>query len=151
MLLRNSSTFTISPTFSSLLTLNHISPLTNSSPHRTDTRTFPDSSPMPRSLKRNPVPIIDMLLCFTFLVSDPSRSSTSPLVRWFPFSSRMLSTLDSAAAPHSLCSTNSSPRFSFHLSLLRPLVNTLLYDFSVSPFDILFLFLLDPCTPLYSI
>ena len=102
-------------------------------------------------LDGTPLPNIDVLLCFTFLVSDPLCSSTSPSVRWFPFLSHMLSSLDSAAAPHSLCSTSSSFHFPFHLSLLQSLVDTLSYDFSFSLYDSLFLFLLGPCTPLYSI
>ena len=150
-MLWNSSAFTTSPTFSFLPTLSRISPLTNSSLHRTDTRTFPDLSLTPRSLRQNPIPVMDALLCFTFLVSDLSRSSTSPSVRWFPFSSRMLSSLDSTAAPHSLCRTGSSLCFSFLLSLLQSLVNTLLYDSSLSLYVSLFLFLLGPCASLYTI
>ena len=150
-LLRNSSNSMISPTFSSLPTPSHISPLTNSSLHWTNTGTFPDSSPMPCSLRWNPVPIIDVLLCFTLLVLDLSRSSTGPLVCWFPFLSCMFSSLDSTAAPHSLHSTGSSFRFSFRLSLLQLLVDTLSYDFSLSLYDILFPFLLGLCASLYSI
>ena len=111
--LRNSLASMISPTFSSLPTLSHISPSTNSSLCRTATRTFPNSSPMPRSLRWNSVPIIDVLLYFTFFVSDPSHSSTGPSVRWFPFLSRMLSTLDSAAVPHLLRSTGTPFRSPF--------------------------------------
>ena len=84
-MLRNLLAFMTSPTFSSLPTLSHISPLTNSSPHWTNTGTFLHSCPMPCSLRWNSTPIIDALLCFTFLVSDLSRSSTGPSVRWFPF------------------------------------------------------------------
>ena len=151
LVLQNSSAFMISPTFSSLLTLNCISPLTNSSPYRTSTGTFLDSSPTPRSHRWNPVPIIDVLLCFTFLVFDLSRSSTGPSVRWFPFSSHMFSSLDFTAAPHLLHSTSSSFHFSFHLSLLWSLVDTLSYDFSFSLYDFLFPFCPGLCAPLYSI
>ena len=150
-MLWNSLASTISPTFSSLPTLNRISPLTNSSPHQTDTRTFLSLFPMPRSLRWNSVPIIDALLCFTFLVSDPSYSSTGPSVHWFPFLSRMLSALDSTAAPHSLHSTGSSFCFPFRLSLLWSLVDTLSYNFSFSLYNSLLPFHLGPCTPLYSI
>ena len=151
VVLRNLSAFTISPTFSSLLTPNCISPLMNSLPHWTSTGTFPNSPPMPRFLRRNSVPVIDVLLCFTFLVSDLSHSSTGPLVHWFPFLSHMFSSLDSAAAPPPLCSTSSPLHFSFRLSLLQSLVDTLSYDFSLSLYDILFPFLLGPCASLYSI
>ena len=150
-LLWNSSVSTTFPTFSFPPTLNHIFPLMNSLPRWTDTRTFLDSFPTPHSLRRNSIPIIDVLLCFTFLISDPSHSSTGPSVCWFPFLSCMFSSLDSAAAPHSLRSTSSSFHFPFHLSLLQSLVNTLSYDFSLSPYDSLFPFLLGPCTSVYSI
>ena len=146
-MLRNSLAFTTSPTFSSLPTLSCISPLTNSSPHWTDNRTFPHSCPMPHSLRRNSTPIIDALLCFTFLISDPSCSSTSPSVRWFPFDLVCFPIL----VPHSLCSTGSSFRFSFHLSLLQSLVDTLSYDFSFFFYISFFPFHLGPCAPLYSI
>ena len=151
VVLQNSSVSTISPTFSSPPTFSHISPLTNSSLHQTDTRTFPHSSPMPCSLRWNSVPIIDVLPCFTFLVSDPFHSSTSPSVHWPPFLSHIFSSLDSTAAPHSLCSTGSSSCFPFRLCLLRSLVNTLSYNFSFSLYDTLFSFLLGLCAPLYSI
>ena len=150
-LLWNSSVSTTFPTFSFPPTLNHIFPLTNSLPHWTDTGIFPDSFPTPHSLRWNSIPIIDVLLCFTFLISDPSRSSTGPSVRWFPFLSHMFSSLDSAAAPHSLCSTGSSFHFSFHLSLLRSLVDTLSYDSPFSLYVSLFLFLFGLCASLYSI
>ena len=150
-MLRNSSVSTISPTFSSLPTLNCISPLMNSLPCWTNTGTFPHSSPMPHSLRRNSIPTIDVLLCFTFLISDLSRSSTSPSAHWFPFLSHMLSSLDSAAALHSLHSTGSSFRFPFCPSLLQSLVDILLYDFSFSLYNTLLPFLLGPCAPLYSI
>ena len=115
-LLWNSSASTIFPTFSSPLTLNHISPLMNSLPCQTNTKTFPHLFPTPCFLKQNPVPVIDTLLCFTFSVSDPSCSSTSPLVCWFPFLSHMLSSLESAAVPLPLRSTGSPFHFSFRLS-----------------------------------
>ena len=150
-MLWNLSVSMTSPIFSSILTLNCISPLTNSLLHQTDTGTFLDSSPTPHSLRRNSVPIIDALLCFTFLISDPSCSSTGPSVHWFPFLSCMFSSLDSAAAPHSLHSTSSSFHFPFHLSLLQSLVNTLSYDFSLSLYDSLFPFLLGLCASVYSI
>ena len=98
----------------------------NSSPHRTNTRTFLHLCPMPHSLRWNSTPIIDALLCFTFLVSDLSCSSTSPSVCWFPF--------DLICVPllvlQPLRSTGSLFCFSFHLSLLWSLVDTLSYDFS---------------------
>ena len=56
------------------------SPLTNSSPHRTDTRTHPRSSLMPRSSETRSVPIIDASSCFTFSRLDPLRSSFGPQV-----------------------------------------------------------------------
>ena len=115
-LLQNSSTSAIFPTFSSLPTLNHISPLTNSSPHWTTTGTFPHLSPMPRSLRWNPVPLIDVLLCFTSLVSELSCPSTGPSVHWFPLLSHMLSSLESAAVPLLLHSTGPPFHSSFRLS-----------------------------------
>ena len=73
------------PTFSSLPTTHRISPSTTSSLPQTDNGTNPHSSPTPHSPKRNSVPNLDMSSCFTFLVSDPFRSSTGPSVRWSPF------------------------------------------------------------------
>ena len=139
-----------SPTFSFLLTLT-MSPSTSSSPLRTNIGLYPHLSPTPRSLRQNPIPIIDALLCFTSFVSDLLHSSTGPLVHWFPFLSHMFSSLDSAAALHSLHSTSSLFCFSFCLSLLQSLVSTLSYDSSLSLYDPLFPFLLGLCTPLYSI
>ena len=76
---------------------DHISPLMNSSPHRTDTRTHPHSSPMPRTSETRSVPIIDASSCFTFLVLIHSlfHRSFSPLVSisdivCFPLSSPQL-------------------------------------------------------------
>ena len=86
-LLRNSCPYMIYPTFSSPPTEPPISPSTNSSLHRTNTRISPHSLLTPHSSKRNPVPTIDASSCFTFLVFDPLRSSTGPSVRWTPFSS----------------------------------------------------------------
>ena len=138
---------TTSPTFSSLPTPNHISPLTNSSPHRTSTGTFPDSSPTPCSPRQNSVPIIDALLCFTFLVSDPSHSSTSPLVCWFPFLSRMLSPLDSLQL---LCNHYAAPAPDFispfaHLSYSHWLIPS--HTISPFPFTILSFHFFLVCAP----
>ena len=85
ILLRNSCPYTTYPTFSFPPMEDPISPSTNSSLHRTDTRTHPRSSPTPHASETRPVPILDASSCFTFLVFDPSRSSTGPLVRWSPF------------------------------------------------------------------
>ena len=90
---------TISPTFSFLLTLTHISLLMNSLPLRTDTGTFPHSSPMPCSLRWNSIPFLDALHCFTFLILI----CLAPLLAlWsdgFHFISRIFSSLESAVVP----------------------------------------------------
>ena len=85
ILLRNSCPYTTYPTFSFPPMEDHTSPLTNSSPHRTDTRTHPHSSPMPRSFRTRSDPIIDTSSCFTSFRLDPLRSSTGPSVCWSPF------------------------------------------------------------------
>ena len=59
MLLWNSCPYMTYPTFSFLLTVNCISPLTSISPHRTSTGTFPHSSRTPRSPRWNLVPFLD--------------------------------------------------------------------------------------------
>ena len=68
ILLRNSCLYTIYPTFSFPQIDHPTSPLTNSSPHRTDIKICPHSSLTPRSSERNPIPIINTSSCFTFLV-----------------------------------------------------------------------------------
>ena len=73
--------YTTYPTFSSLPTPNCIFPSTNSSLHWTGTRTFPHSSPMPCSLRQNPIPFLDVPSLFHLSRTDPIRSSTGPLVR----------------------------------------------------------------------
>ena len=99
-MLWNSCPSTTSPTFSFLLTPNCISPLTNSSLRQTGTGTFPHSSPMPHSLRQNPVLLLDEFPCFAFLVLI--HSAPPPVLRsaGFHFISHMLSLLDSAAALH---------------------------------------------------
>ena len=84
-MLRNSCPYTTSPIFSSLLTTRCIFPSMNSSPLQTVSGTYPHSSQTPRSLRQNPVPIIDASSCFTFLDLDLLRSSTSPSAHWSPF------------------------------------------------------------------
>ena len=121
-LLRNSCPYTTYPTFSFPPMEDLISPLTNSSPHRTNTRTHPHSSPMPRNTETRSVPIIDASSCFTFLVLI--RFALPPVLRsaGLYLAPRMFSSLDSAAAPHSLRSTGSPFRFPF-------LHHTILYLF----------------------
>ena len=150
-MLRNSCLFTTSPTFFSPLTPNCIFPLMNSLPPWTSIRTLPHSSPMPHSLRWNSILFLDALLCFTLLVSDPFCSSTSPSVYWFPFSSHMLSSLESTVVPHPLCSPSSSFCFPFRLSVLQSLVNTLSYNSLCFFYDFLFPFLLGLCTSCTSI
>ena len=121
VLLRNSCPYTTYPTFSFPPMEDPISPLTNSSPHRTDTRTHPHSSPIPRASETRSVPIIDesSSSCFTFLVLI---CFALPPVLWsaglhlYP---RIFSSLDSAVAPHSLCSTGPLVHFPFlHRTIL---------------------------------
>ena len=82
-----------------------ISPLTNSSLHRTDILTHPHSSPTAHTSEARPVPIIDASSCFTLFILI--RFALPPVLRsaGLHFISRMLSSLDSTAAPHSLHST----------------------------------------------
>ena len=75
----------ISPTFSFLPTLNRTSPSTNSSPHRTDTKTYPHSSPTPRSLKTEPRSNLRCIFLFHLSRLIPFHSSTGPSVCWSPF------------------------------------------------------------------
>ena len=124
-LLRNSCPYTIYPTFSSLPMKDPISPSTNSSPHRTDTRTHPHSSPTPLTSETRSVPILDTSSCFTFPVLI---RFTLPPVLWsagLHFVSRMFSSLDSAAAPHPLRSTGSPYRFPFLHRMILYLVFSL--------------------------
>ena len=58
-LLRTSCPCMISPTFSFPPTPNLTYPSMISSPHRTDTGTYPHSSQTPRSLRRNSIPFLD--------------------------------------------------------------------------------------------
>ena len=112
-LLRNSCPYTIYPTFSSPQTDHPISPSTISSLHRTDIPICPHSSLTPRSLRRNPVPIIDAPPHFTFLVLI--RFALPPVLRsaGLHFQYRMFSSFIPAAAPYSLRSTGSTFRFPF--------------------------------------
>ena len=112
-MLRNSCPYTIYPTFSSLQIERPTSLSKSSSHRRTDIKTRPHSSLTPRSPRRNPVPILVTPSCFTFFILIHSalplvlRSAGLHLVP------RMFSSLDSAAAPHSLCSTSSLFHFPF--------------------------------------
>ena len=83
--LRNSCPRMTYPTFSFPLMEDLISPSTNSSPRRTDTRTHPHSSPTPHASETRSVPILDASSCFTPFVINPFRSSTGPSVHWSPF------------------------------------------------------------------
>ena len=85
--LQNSCPYTTYPTFSFPPMEDPISPLTNSSLHRTNTRTHPHSSPMPRASEARPVPIHRYVFLFHPFRLDPCRSSTGPSVRWSLFSS----------------------------------------------------------------
>ena len=118
--LRNSCPYTTYPTFSSPPIEHPISPSTNSLLHRTDTGICPHSSSTPRPSKQNPVPIIDASSCFTFLVLI---RLALPPVLWsagLHLVPRMFSSLDSAAAPHSLRSTGPPFRFPFlHRTILH--------------------------------
>ena len=114
-LLRNSCPCTTYPTFSSPLMEDPISPLTNSSLCRTNTRTHPHSSQTPRSSKQNPVLIIDASSCFTFYVLI--RFALPPVLRstglhLFP---RMFSSLESAAALHSYAAPAHRPVSPFYI------------------------------------
>ena len=84
-MLWNSCPYTIYPTFSSLPTLSHISPSTNSSLRWTDTRTFPHSPQTPHSPRWNPVPFLDVSSLFHLSCHDLFHSSTGPSVCWSPF------------------------------------------------------------------
>ena len=65
-------------------------------------------------------PINRYVFLFHLSRPDPFRSSTGPSVRWSPFSPRMFSSLDSAAAPHLLHSTGSQSCFPFlHRTILH--------------------------------
>ena len=105
LVLRNSCPYTTYPIFSSPRTGHLISPSTSSSLHRTDISIHPHSSQTPRSPKRNSVPILDASSCFTFLVLI--RFALPPVLQstGLHLVPRMFSSLDSAAAPHSLRST----------------------------------------------
>ena len=85
----------------------------NTSLHRADTETHPHSLPTPLSFERNPVPILNTSSCFAFLVLI--RSALPPALRsaGLHLVPRMLSPLESAAAPHSLRSTGYPFRFPF--------------------------------------
>ena len=109
LMLWNSCLHAIYPTFSFPPMEDHISPSTNSSPHRTDTRTHPHSSPMPRTSETRSVPILDTSSCFTILVLI--RFALPPALRsaGLHLVPRMFSSLDSAAAPHPLRSTGPVP------------------------------------------
>ena len=120
LVLRNSCPYTIYPTFSFPPTEHPISPSTISSLHWTDTKICPRSLPTLRSSKRNPVPTIDASSCFTFLVLICSALPPALRSAGLHFTSRMLSSLVSAAAPHSLCSTGLPFRFPFlHRTILH--------------------------------
>ena len=112
-MLRNSYPYTTSLTFSSLPTTHCTSPLMNSSPHRTDFRTNPLSSPKPLSPERNSVPFLDWssrfpLLVYVHFVLPLVLQSTG-----LHFISCMNSSLDSIAVPHPLHSTGSLLHFPF--------------------------------------
>ena len=112
-MLRNSCPYTIYPTFSFPPMEGHISPLTNSSLHWTDSRTHPHSSPMPCTSETQSVPINRYVSLFHLSRPDPFHSSTGPSVRWSPFSSSYVFPLESAAALHPLRSTGPPFRFPF--------------------------------------
>ena len=121
-LLRNSCPYTTYPTFSFPPIERPISPSTNSSLHRTDIKIRPHSSPTPRSLRRDPVPILDASSCFTILVLI--HFTLPPVLRstGLHLVPRMFSSLDSAAAPHLLRSTGPPLRFPFlHHTILYPI------------------------------
>ena len=119
-LLRNSCPYTTYPTFSFPPMEDHTSPLTNSSPHRTDTRIHPHSSPTSRTPSpptRSPYRCVFSVSPFSYLI----RLALPSVLRsvGLHFISRMLSALDSAAAPHSLRSTGTPYRFPFlHRTIL---------------------------------
>ena len=119
VLLQISCPYTTYPTFSFPPTKHPTSPSTNSSLHRTDIGICPHSPSTPHSPEQNPVPTIDASSCFTFLVLI---RSTLPLVlrsAGLHLVSRMFSSFDSAAVPHSLHSTGPPFRFPFlHRTIL---------------------------------
>ena len=112
-LLRNSCPFTTSPTFFFPLTPSHIYPLMNSLLLRTNTGTYLHLSPMPRSLRQNPIPFLDVSSCFTSFILICFALPPALQPTGLHFISRMFSSLSSAAAPQSLHSTGSSSRFPF--------------------------------------
>ena len=126
-MLWNSCPYTIYPTFSSLPIEHPISPSTNSSLPQTDTTIRPHSSPTPHSSKQNPIPIIDASSCFTILVLICFALPPALQSAGLHLVLRMFSSLDSAAAPHSLRSTGSPFRFPF---LHRTILNLFSYWFS---------------------
>ena len=106
---------------------DHISPLTNSSPHRTDTRIHPHSFPMPHTSETRPAPINRYVFLFHFLVIDPFRSSSGPSACGSPFDI-------SYAFLFSLCScsavaTQHRPPFRFPF-LHRTILHLFSYRFS---------------------
>ena len=119
-MLRNLCPYTTYPTFSSLPIDHPISPSTNSSLRRTGISIRPHLSLTPHSPRRNPVPILDVSSCFTFLVLI--RSALPPVLRSIGLHlvPRMFSPFDSAAAPHSLRSTgprSASPFYIVRISI----------------------------------
>ena len=121
LMLRNLCPYTTYPTFSFPPTEDPISPSTNSSPHRTDTRTHPLSSPTLRTSETRPIPLIDASSFFTIFVLI--RFALPPVLRsaGLHFISRMFSSLVSAAAPQSLRSTGTPFRFPIlHRTILYP-------------------------------
>ena len=84
-MLWNSYPSTISPTFSYPPMMHHTSPSANSSPHWTDFRTFPHSSPIPLSLKTEHRSTLRCVFLFHLSRLDPFRSSIGPSARWSPF------------------------------------------------------------------
>ena len=124
MVLWNLCPYTTYPTFFFPPMEDPISPLTNSSPLQTDTRTHPHSSPTPHTSEARSVTIIDMSSCFTLFVLI--RSALPPVLRsaGLHLAPRMFSSFDSAAAPHSLRSTGLPFRFPFlHRTILHPFLS----------------------------
>ena len=121
LLLRNSCPYTTYPTFSFPPMEDHTSPLTNSSLHRTDTRTHPHSFPMPRVSETRSVPILDASSsCFTFLVLIRFALPPALQTAGLHLVPRMFSSLESAAAPHPLRSIGPPFRFPFlHRTILH--------------------------------
>ena len=119
--LRNSCPYTTYPTFSFPPMEDHISPLTNSLPHRTDTQTRPHSSPTSRTSETRPDPIIDASSCFTLFILI--RFALPPVLRsaGLHLVPRMFSSFDSAAIPYLLRSTGLLFRFPFlHRTIRLP-------------------------------